>query len=498
MDHIQGTERSQTHLLPPSVEEYVPAEAPVRAIDAFVDSLDLRALGFSKAETRATGRPPYHPGDLLKLYLYGYLHRIRSSRRLEAETVRNLEVMWLLRTLRPDFKTIAEFRKDNIKAFKGVFREFNLLCRQLDLFGAELAAVDGSKFKAQNSSRRHFSQDQLRELIRRIDKRIEGYLSELDAQDKEAAQQQQQQSEAATTPGGGGQGLKEKIEKLRARRGGAQDRLSALEAAGQSEQSLSDADARKMKNVQQGGFFIGYNVQAAVDTRHDLIVAHEVVQEACDRGQLGAMALAASQELQAPGLQVVADKGYHSAEELARCEAAGITAFVPPQASRSGTSSKDGSQVFGKEQFGYDAARDVYHCPGGADLKRRGQSGTQEQPTVSYSNAAACRQCVLQARCTTAKNFQRVITRGVHEAAAERAAERLQGRSRELMAVRRESVEHVFGTLRLWGHDSFLLKTLGKVRGEFSLSALSYNLRRVLNLKTVAELLEALKTPAAA
>lgn len=492
MDHIAGTERSQTHLLPPTVEEYVAADSSVRFIDAFVDGLDLRDLGFAKAQTQSTGRPPYHPGDLLKLHIYGYLQRIRSSRRLEAEAGRNLEVIWLLRTLKPDFKTIADFRKDNIKLFKAVLREFNLLCRGLDLFGAELVAIDGSKFKAQNSSRRNFSQPKLRELIQRIEERIEEHLRELDAQDKEAAQQQQQQQmQRRQAPG-----LQEKIEALRTRRSRCQELLGGLETRGENEVSLTDAGARKMKNAQQGGFFVGYNVQAAVDTKHDLIVAQEVVQSASDHGQLSAMAVAASQELQTPGLQVVADKGYHSAEELAGCEAAGIIAFVPRQTHRSGASSKDGSPIYGKEQFRYDEARDVYQCPGGAELKRRSRGGIPERPTVLYDNVKACGQCPLRSQCTQAAH--RTVARGPHEAASQRAAARLEGRCKEMMARRRESVEHVFGTLRQWCHDTFLLKGLEKVRGEFSLSALCYNLRRVLSMKTVAELLAALKKPAAA
>lgn len=486
MDFIRGSDRDQVHLLPPCVEEYVPREAPVRVIDAFVDGLDLRQLGFKRATPKATGRPGYHPADLLKLYVYGYLNRIRSSRRLEAEAARNLELMWLLRMLRPDFKTIADFRKDNQALFKSVLRQFNLLCRKLGLFGAELVAIDGSKFKALNSSHRNYTAEQVRELISRVEVRIDDYLRELDSQDAAA------EGASGRTVVGDAQ-FQDKLKDLRSKRGRYEELLKEMQQSAQSEVSLTDADARKMKNVQQGGFFIGYNVQAAVDTKHDLIAAAEVVQSASDRAQLGAMASAASEELAAPALQVVADKGYHSAEQLAHCEAAGVVAFVPEQGSTSGRSSKDGSCVFGKERFRYDAAADGYHCPGAALLKRRSQSGATGKALL-YANAAACRQCALRSQCTA--GIYRVITRRVNEAAVERAAQRLAGCSPEMMAKRRQSVEHVFGTLRTWGHDTFLLKGLAKVRAEFSLSALTYNLRRVLNLKTVPELLQVLQRSA--
>ncbi|WP_146856386.1 IS1182 family transposase, partial [Brevifollis gellanilyticus] len=478
-------DRDQIQMLPPCVEDYVHAEAPVRFIDAYVDGLDLTKLGFARSLPKATGRPAYHPGDLLKLYLYGYLNRLRSSRRLEAEATRNLELIWLLRSLRPDFKTIADFRKDNRAAFKGVFREFNLLCRKLELFGAELVAIDGSKFKALSSPQRQVNAAQLREILQRIDERIEAYLRDLDTQDNEAASS----SSSGGGDGDGGAGLQKKIQRLRQSRAGHVTLLEELEQSGRSEVSLNDADARMMHDKQRGGYMPGYNVQAAVDTRHDLIIVQDVVQNANDRGELAAMAVAAKEELQVSSLAVVADKGYHEAMQLEACEQAGIEAYVPAQRSTSGRSSKDGRAVFGKELFRYVAETNVYHCPAGERLKYRAKGTCRGKEVLHYANAVACAQCALKEACTSGKH--RSIRRLPNEAVVERAAQRLAQR-KDMAVLRRQSVEHVFGTLKEWGHGAFLMRGLEKVRAEFSLSALAYNLRRALNVKGVRLMMDAL------
>lgn len=470
-------------MLPPCLDDYVSAEAAVRLIDAFADGLDFKALGFVRSESKITGRPPYHPADLLKLYLYGYLNRIRSSRRLEAEAARNLEVIWLLRSLRPDFKTIADFRRENRKSFKGVLRSFNLMCRKLDLFGAELAVIDGSKWKASNNSRRHFSAEQLRAMIKHIDQRIEGYLRELDTQDQE------QGPPPPPASGKGTETMKEKLERLRESRAEHDKQLKQMESSGENEVSLTDADARKMRDMQRSGYFIGYNAQVAVDAKHDLIIAEEVVQSSNDRTELSAMAIAAREQLGVKELAVAADKGYHSADELEACEKAGITAYVPAQGSTSGRSSKDGREVYGKERFSYDAAADAYHCPAGAELKLRSSRKNRGREVHHYFNAAACRGCALKEHCTA--GACRTIQRVPNEAVVERAAARMKAEP-EMSARRREAVEHVFGTLKQWSHGDFLMRGLERVRAEFSLSALAYNLKRVLNLKSVGELLAAL------
>ena len=479
MSYLRGPDRSQVQLLPPCLDDYVAPNAPARFIDAYVEGLDFAALGFTHAQPKATGRPPYHPADLLKLYLYGYLQRVRSSRRLEAEAARNLEVKWLLRGLTPDFKTLADFRKDNRAAFKPLFKNFNLLCRRLDLFGAELVAIDGSKFKAVNNSRRHYTQDQLRELLQKVEARIDDYLSELDRQDQEA-----EGVPAAPSR----QALQEKITQLQERKGRYDELLGELTASGQNEVSLTDPDSRKMKGA-HGEHFIGYNVQAAVDAKHDLIVAEDVVQAANDRGQLSALAVAAKEELHVETLQAVADKGYHEADQLEACEQAAIETFVPDQGKTSGQS-KDGREVFPKERFTYDAATDAYQCPAGQTLPRAAENQSRGKDRLLYYHRAACRDCPLKNQCTTSR--YRVIARRVNEAVVERAAARVAARP-EIVAERKTIVEHVFGTLRNWHHDTFLLKGLEKVRAELSLSALIYNLRRMLNLVSVADLLAALR-----
>jgi transposase/uncharacterized protein YdbL (DUF1318 family) len=477
MSFLRGPDRSEVQLLPPCFDDYVAPNAPARFIDAYVEELDFQALGFTHAQLKATGRPPYHPADLLKLYLYGYLHRIRSSRRLEAEAARNLELLWLLRGLRPDFKTIADFRKDNRAAFKPLFKQFNLLCRKLGLFGAELVALDGSKFKAVNNARRHYTQDQLRELRQAIEARIDAYLAELDHQDAEAESVPAAPSREA---------LQAKIAQLREHQGRYDELLGELQTSGQNELSLTDADSRKMKGP-HGEHFIGYNVQVAVDAQHDLIVTEDVVQAANDRGQLGALAVAAKTELQVESLQAVADKGYHEAAQLEACEQAGVETFVPEQGTTSGKT-KEGVPVFPKEQFRYDARADVYHCPGGQTLPYRGETQCRGQDRRFYRHPAACRVCPLKDQCTT--GAQRVITRRSNEEVVARAHERVVAHP-EKVARRKEIVEHVFGTLRNWHHDHFLMKGLANVRGEFSLSALVYNLRRVLNQVPMTDLLAA-------
>ncbi|MCX6953645.1 MAG: IS1182 family transposase [Verrucomicrobia bacterium] len=474
MSYIEGVDRNQTQLLPASVEEYVGEEAAVRVIEAFVGGLDVRALGFGRAEPAGTGRPAYAPHDLLKLYLYGYLHRIRSSRRLEAETKRNLEVIWLLRALRPDFKTIADFRRDNRECFKGVFRRFNLLLRKLELFGAELVAIDGAKFKAVNSPRRHYTVKQLTELTAQIDARIEEYLGRLDAEDAVHAD-----LPAALTK----EQLQAKLATLTERRSRYQDWQTELAATGQTEISLTDPDSRGQKQVG-----VGYNVQVAVDAKHDLIAEPAVVQDQNDLAQLHPMATAAQTQLAATTLAVVADAGYHEAGQLEKCEQAGLTTYVP---ARTGTLGQGpgGQPVYPKTDFTYEAAQDRYRCPAGQTLAWRYATKARGKARDYYYTVAACGACPQRAQCTTAA--YRKISRLENEAVVERQAARVTAKP-ELVAERKTIVEHVFGTLRLWGHDEFLCRGLEMVRAEFSLSALSYNLRRALNLLGVPTLLAAM------
>jgi transposase len=474
MNFIRGCDRSQVQLLPAAVDDYVSANAAVRFMDAFVEKLDLADLGFEHAQPAETGRPPYNPRDLLKLYLYGYLHRIRSSRRLEAEARRNLEVIWLLRGLAPDFKTIADFRKDNREAFKPLFKQFNLICRRLNLFGAELVAIDGSKFKGVNSVKHHYNLEQLEELEGKIEKRIEEYLSKLETSDEEAE---------GTRSAMDKEELEKKIKKLEERKGQYARWLEEMKQAGQTEISLIDGDARGMQKVG-----VGYNVQVAVDQKHHLIVEAQVVTSACDRGQLSGMAQAAKEELGVEKLSAVADAGYHEADQLENCEKAGIETYVPDTGKVSGLS-RDGKTVFPKEQFIYEAEADQYRCPAGQVLARAHVATCRGKARVHYVNRPACRRCPLKEQCTS--GAYREICRRTNEAVVDRQAVRLAAHP-EIMAQRKQIVEHVFGTLRNWGHDDFLMRGLKKVRGEFALSALAYNFRRVLNLVSMTECLKAL------
>ena len=472
MRYIEGEDRHQAQLLPATVEEYVSAAAPVRVIDAFVDQLDLKALGFVTPRSD-TGRPPYNPAMLLKLYAYGYLQRVRSSRRLEAECTRNLEVIWLTGNLRPDHWTVAAFRREHRERFKGVLREFNLVCRKLELFGAELVAIDGAKFKAVNSPKRHYSAAQLTELIAHIDGRIDDYVQQLDQADETAVDLPGQPTADE---------LSAKLTQLQQRRADHAELQAALAASGQTEVSLTDPDSRGQKKVG-----VGYNVQIAVDARHDLIAADAVEQAANDLGQLAPMAQAAQAQIGVT--TAVADAGYHEAGQLEKCEQANLTTYVPAPGTRSGQAN-GGAAVYPKERFRYDAMQDCYHCPAGQELARAGEGMKNGKARFYYINKAACRQCPLKAQCTTAGH--RTLSRLKNEAVVERQAARVQARP-EVVAERKTIVEHVFGTLRMWGHDVFLCRGLEMVRAEFSLSALTYNLRRALNVVGVAAMLALLR-----
>jgi transposase len=470
MNYLRGPNRAEVQLLPPCLDDYVAANAPVRFLDAFVEGLDLEALGFARTTPAATGRPGYHPADLLKLYLYGYFNRIRSSRRLEAEAGRNCELIWLLRAVRPDFKTIADFRKDNRDCFKKVFKQFNLLCRKLDLFGAELVAIDGSKFKAVNHPARRYTAEQFQELVQTIDKRIEEYLLKLDQQDSQA-------EGVAGLPNK--ESLQDKLALLKSQKGKLEELVQELQQSQQQSSPATDVDSRPQKRVG-----VGYNVQVAVDAKHHLIVEPEVVQDANDRGQLSAMALAAKQELGVDQLKAVADAGYHESHQLHRCTQEGIEAYVPAQGTTSGQS-KEGKQVFPKSAFVYDPVQDAYRCPAGQHLERGCQSQDKGKTIIVYYHRKACGSCPIKSQCTVSE--YRKISRGLYEAEVEQMAKRVAD-NRAIVARRKTIVEHVFGTLRNWGHDTFLTRGLESVRAEFSLSALSYNLRRALQLVSVERL----------
>ena len=467
MTHLAGHDRSQTLLLPESLDDYVGPENPVRFIEAFVDELDLAAAGFRRVRAKETGRPGYAPSDLLKLYIYGYLNRVRSSRRLEAETHRNVEVIWLLRHLKPDFKTIADFRRDNRKAFRPVFRQFVLLCGQLDLFGRELLAVDGTRIKAVNNKDRNFTRASLTEFIKLADAKLDDYLQRLDTSD--AAEQ-----------GAGGSRVKnlpEKIVAVRERRTRCQEMLAELDRTGEDQISLTDPDSRAM--AAHTHVAVGYNVQVAVDTKHKLIVEQQVTNQVVDMGLLTRTAEPAKEILGVERIAVVADRGYFKIEDIEACEKAGMEPHVPrPQR---GPSVRAG--LYRKDEFQYDPESDTILCPGGHRLQPYSSSFLRGLKKINYANKQACRDCPLRSRCTN--NSFRSVSRMENEAVLDRMQARLSKRP-EVLDQRREAVEHPFGTIKQWmNQGAFLMRGLEKVRGEFSLTALAYNLRRVLNISAL-------------
>jgi transposase len=475
MAHISGHDRSQTLLFPESVDDYVGPDNPVRFIDVFVDGLDLAAAGFVGVEPKATGRPGYAPADLLKLYIYGYLNRVRSSRRLEAETHRNIEVIWLLRCLKPDFKTIADFRRDNRAAFKPVFREFVLLCRRLDLFGRELLAVDGTRLKAVNNKDRNFTRASLERFIGQADERLADYLRRLDDSDVQ---------EGGTGGGSRVPNLAEKIEAVRNKRDRLQSLLESLERSGEDQISLTDPDSRAM--AAHTRVAVGYNAQVAVDAKHKLIVEQEITNQVLDLGLLTQTAAPAKEILSVERIDVVADRGYFKFEDIEACEAAGMTPYVPkPQR---GSAVREG--FFAKDEFRYDPAEDVYMCPAGERLSPKYKSKSRDLTKIDYSNRSACLACSLRPRCT---NSFRRVSRLENEAVLDRMAARLKARP-EILGARRDAVEHPFGSIKQWmNQGAFLMKGLENVRAEFSLTALAYNLRRVINILGVGAMIAAVR-----
>ena len=478
-----GESRHQPSLLPPRIEDYVGPNNPVRAIESFVCVLDLAKLGFRHADrsAEAMGQPPYDPADLLKLYLYGYINQVRSSRRLEREASRNLELIWLLRNLRPGYRTIANFRKENWAALKAVNRGFVLLVRELGLVGGAVVAIDGSFFHGDASKASIFTRKRLAEQIARLDLEIEAY--GMSIEDNDAAEDNEPGQDSVDGPDGGGGGdggdIGAKVSALMAKRSRAQSDLDRLEASGETQLSLTDPDARLL--VKSGQGVAGYNVQAVVDDKHKLIVASEVVNDSSDVGQLHAMAKAAKDVLEAEALQVLADEGYYSSLELKACEDDGIVAYVPVPEGRQ--LKKKGR--FSLRDFSYDPAGDAYRCPAGEllrPIKGHWQNASGRTEIRYTSSTKICRTCPSRTRCLSPKASRRTIGRREHEDVLERHRARMQDAS-DLMRRRSAIVEHPFGTLKCRaGYRHFLVRGFNKVRGEWSLMALCYNFTRVLNI----------------
>jgi transposase len=474
---IEGVDRSQTTMFPERLEDWIGENNPVRVIDVFVDELDLGALGFDGVMPHWTGRPSYHPSALLKLYIYGYLNRVQSSRRLEREASRNVEVMWLTGRLVPDHKTIADFRKDYGKAIRQVCARFVELCRSVGLLRGVAVAIDGSKFKAVNNRDRNFTTAKLRRRRAQIEESVERYLQQIDSADR------QEPSDALAAKAGR---LTAKIDRLKQE----MQRLEALEArmleTPDKQISLTDPDARSMATSGRGSGVVGYNLQASVDTTNHLIVAHEVINIGNDRSQLSAMARKAKAALGAETLDVVADRGYFSSQEILACKEAKVTVTLPKPV----TSGVRERGRFGKQDFRYDKDADVYICPAGERLDYH-YTNVENGLTLRRYWTTVCQSCTIKPRCTTAK--ERRITRWEHEHLLEEVQARLDAHP-DKMRQRRETVEHPFGTIKArMGATHFLTRTLPRVRTEMALHVLAYNLTRAINILGTGPLIAAIR-----
>jgi len=476
---IEGLDRRQTSLLPSCIDDYVDEHNPVRAIEAFVEMLDLAALGFD-VEPEATGRPGYHPATMLRLYLYGYLNQVQSSRRLERECARNLELIWLTGQLKPDFKTIADFRRDNGAAIRKVCQQFVALCRGIDLLDANLVAIDGSKFKAVNAKARSFTREKLRRRLGEIDAAVERYLAELDRADEVLMKTGAHMPEAR---------LARAVKKL-AHYKKEGDQLRAIErrmdGSGETQVSLTDPDARAMATTSKQPRVVGYNVQSAVETKHHLIVAHEVTNHGYDRDALSMMAHAARDAMASETIEAIADKGYYKGEEIVACEQDGIAVTV----SKPHTSNAAAVGRFDKADFTYLPDENAYVCPAGQRLTYRFTNEEAGRTMHSYWTNA-CAACVIKHKCTTGE--QRRVKRWEHEAILDRVQKRLDD-DPEKIPLRSKTVEHPFGTIKAWmGATHFKMKTLKHVATEMALHVLAYNMTRAMAILGVPELINAMR-----
>ncbi len=472
---VEGEDRRQSLLLPASLDDYVVEDNPVRVVEAFIEELDLGALGFDGVEPAATGRPAYHPSTLLRIYLYGYLNRLQSSRRLEREAQRNIELIWLTGRLAPDFKTIANFRRDNGPAIRAVCSQFVALCRKLNLFTKAVVAIDGSKFKAVNNRDKNFTVTKVAKRMEQVDASITRYLGALDRTDREESDL----TEARTSR------IKEKIAGLRRQMQALKAMEKQVQAAPDKQVSLTDPDARSMATSGKGTGVVGYNVQTAVDAEHHLIVAHEVTNLGHDRTQLEPMGLKARDATACNELTALADRGYFSGEQVLACEGTGVLPCIPK------TVWPNERGFFTRQEFIYDAEHDHYTCPAGQKLTKGLMRSDRKDDIDHYRHLTACFNCQLKPKCTPDKLKR--LKRWRHEGVLDKMQARLDRRP-DAMLVRRQTVEHPFGTLKSWmGSAHFLTKTLEKVRTEMSLHVLAYNLKRMIQILGVKPLIQAIK-----
>jgi transposase len=479
MGYIKGEERTQSILFPESIDDYIGEDNSVRVIEEYVEQLDMKQLDFLRASCSSTGRPPYNPKDLLKLYLYGYLNRVRSSRRLEHEAARNIEVIWLLKKLKPDFKTIADFRKGNKKALKKVFREFSKLCDQWELFGKELVAIDGSKFRACNSKRNNYSMKKLDRNIKYIDEKIANYMQELD--DGDLVETCDRKPSA--------QEIEKRVQELKNRKKKYETYQKQLDTSEKNEISTTDPDARLMCN-NNNNVDVSYNVQTTVDAKHKLIADFKVTQKPNDLGELDNMALRAKKLFGGKDFEALADKGYYKAGDLKKCVENGITPYVTKQIYSNGTGDKD----FYTDKFQYDKEKRIYICPAGKELYYYRNRTQKDKGIVGleYRNYEACKNCECKIRCTKSKKG-RTVCRHIDQDFLD-TIDLATDLNMEKYKQRQMIVEHPFGTIkRSWGAYYFLTKRKASVSAEISLSFLAYNLKRVTNILGIKEIIRRLQ-----
>jgi len=478
MRYIEGEQRNQAILFPESIDEYIEENNLVRFVEAFVDSLDMKELNFTYCEPKETGRKAYNPGSMLKLYIYGYINRIRSSRKLEIETQRNVELMWLMKKLSPDFKTIADFRKDNIDSIKKVCREFTIFCKRLDLYGGELVAIDGSKFKAVNSKDRCFTKNNLKREIKEIDKNIDRYLKEIERVDKKEYKFKKVKKEE----------LEQIIKDIGEKRKELSGMLQEIESGKRSQISLTDPESRMMKTSGKN-FQVSYNGQISVDTKHHMIIESEITNQENDLNQLSNIAENTKQELGLEEIKVVCDTGYFNEKGIAKCENEGIECYIAAPEKHSNAD----EGMYGLEEFKYNKEKDVYICPEKKELTYASTYKKGEKELRKYE-CRECKICQNKTKCTKSKG-NRYITRSEFSEVVEKVKERMK-ENRGFMQKRKETVEHVFGTMKQWlGYGGgFLLKGIKKVNCELKLIALSYNIKRAINIIGIKGLLKALET----
>jgi transposase len=475
-NHIKGQSRTQTTLFPEALDDFVTEENPVRVIDLFVDELNLQLLGFEGVVAKHTGRPGYHPATMLKLYIYGYLNRIQSSRRLEKESHRNVELMWLLERLSPDFKTIADFRKDNSKGIKNVCRQFVELCRQLNMFEHAVFAVDGSKFKAVNNKSKNYTPSKIKFHIDRVEKSIQAYLGQMDTQDSD------EKNTRTTVPSSKLAWLKQRLSELKKLEVEINEHPDK-----QISQTGPDSRLMQTRNMERR---VCYNVQSAVDTKHHLIISHDVTN-VTDRGQLTPVASQVQQVLNNNKITVIADKGYYKSEDIKNLQDTGADVLVP----KGDTSGAKKNGIFNRALFRYDKSKDIYICPANEELQYRcdtTETGSGRKLRM-YFNCVACSACTIRAKCTKSKKEPRKIRRWVHEEVLEDMQSRLTAFP-EAAVIRKQTVEHPFGTIKMWmGANHFLTKGFKNVGTEMNLHVLAYNMRRMMTILGAKGLMAAIR-----